>query len=60
MSVIINTPQVHLIGEIKGAVGFDTDRLFAKFNVRAGHNWTLLSGKDSGETYEEIKDETEE
>lgn len=31
-----------------------------QFNVRAGHNWTLLSGKDTGETFEEIKDETEE
>jgi len=28
--------------------------------VRVGHNWTLLSGKDSGETFEEIKEETEE
>lgn len=28
--------------------------------MRVGHNWTLLSGKDSGETYEEIKEETEE
>lgn len=28
--------------------------------MRVGHNWSLLSGKDSGETYEEIKDDTEE
>jgi hypothetical protein len=25
-----------------------------------GHNWTLLSGKETGETYEEIKDSTDE
>ncbi len=52
--------EVHLIGELKGAYGFDTNRLFCKFNVRVGYNWTLLSGKDNGETYEEIKDDTEE
>jgi B9 domain-containing protein 2 len=32
----------------------------AKFNVRTGYNWTLISGRDAGETYEEIKDGTEE
>ena len=57
---VINTPQVHLIGEVKEAYGFDTSRLFCKFQVRVGYNWTLLSGKDSGETFEEIKEETEE
>ena len=55
MSAIINTPQVHLIGDIKFAEGFTEDRLFCRFNFKVGHNWTLLSGKDSGETYEEIK-----
>lgn len=54
-----NTPQVHLIGEIKGASGFDSNRIFCKFETRAGHNWTLLGGKDSGETYEEIRDEVD-
>mgnify|MGYP000857260588 CR=1 FL=1 len=53
------TPQLHLIGEIKGANGFDGNRVFCKFSIRSGHNWTLISGKDYGETYEEIKDETE-
>jgi hypothetical protein len=28
--------------------------------VRSGINWVLLNGKDKGETYEEIKDDTEE
>ena len=60
MVVNANTPQVHLIGEIKGATGFDTSRIFCKFEVRAGTNWTLLGGKDSGETYEEIRDEIDE
>lgn len=40
---VINTPQgnltyalmalVHLIGEVKGAYGFDTNRLFCKVSV---------------------------
>ena len=47
-----------MIGEIKGAVGFDVSRTFCKFEFRVGHlNWTLLAGKDSGETYEEVRDE---
>ena len=53
------TPQLHLIGEIKGAQGFDGNRLFCKYWVKSGHNWIILNGKNSGETYEEIKDETE-
>lgn len=59
MTSVNATPQLHLIGEIKGATGFDGNRVFCKFSVRSGHNWTLISGKDQGETYEEIKDETE-
>lgn len=54
------TPQVHLIGEIKGATGFDHTRMFCKFEIRSGNNWTLLAGNDCGETYEEIRDECEE
>ena len=53
------TPQVHLIGEIKTAEGFDGNRVFCKFSIRSGKNWTLISGKSQGETYEEMKDETE-
>ena len=59
MSVIINTPQVHLIGDIKLAQGFKQDRLFCRYTLKVGHNWSLLSGKDSGETYEEIKESTD-
>ena len=56
-----NTPQVHLIGEIKGATGFDANKLFCKFEVRSGHtNWQLFAGKESGETYEEIRDEIDD
>ena len=53
-------PQLHLIGEIKTATGFDGDRLYCKYNVKSGKNWVLLSGSQYGETYEEIKDETED
>ena len=54
------TPQLHLIGEIKGAQGFDGNRVFCKYSIRSGHNWILISGKNQGETYEEVKDETEQ
>ena len=61
MALSANTPQVHLIGEIKGATGFDVNRIFCKYEVRCGHtNWTLLGGKDTGETYEEIRDEIDD
>ena len=53
------TPQVHLIGEIKNAYGFAGNRLYCKYSVRVGHQWTHVSGKSSGETYEEILDEVE-
>ena len=60
MSNQSGTPQVHLIGEIKGSTGFDGNRVFCKYSIRSGKNWTLISGKNQGETYEEVKDETDE
>ena len=61
MVLSANTPQVHLIGEIKGATGFDANKLFCKFDVRTGRDdWKLIAGKESGETYEEIRDEIDE
>jgi B9 domain-containing protein 2 len=56
MAFTANTPQLHLIGEIRGATGFEADRLFCRYEFRVGHNWTLMGGKDTGETYEEIRD----
>ena len=60
MSINPSTPQVHLIGEIRGATGFDAARIFCKFEVKVGYNWTLIAGTDSGETYEEVRDEIDE
>ena len=40
------TPQLHLIGEIKSATGFDGNRVFCKYEIKAGHHWILVSGKD--------------
>ena len=60
MSTNAQTPQVHLIGEIKGAHGFNSSRHFCKFEVKCGLNWTLINGKDQGETYEEVVDEIDE
>ena len=57
MSNSAQTPQVHLIGEIKGATGFDSYRHFCKFQVKVGQNWTLINGQEAGETYEEVQDE---
>lgn len=54
------TPQMHVIGEIKGATGFDSSRIFCKFEIRSGENWSLLAGKDCGETYEEIRDDVDD
>ena len=51
---------MHLIGEIKGATGFQSSRIFCKFQVKCGLNWTLINGNDSGETYEEVADEIDE
>ena len=55
-----STPQLHLIGEISRATGFEGNRLFCKYTVKSGNNWILVSGKESGETYEEIKNESED
>ena len=55
-----STPQVHLIGEIKQATGFPGNRCFCKYSIRSGNNWICVSGKENGETYEELKDETED
>ena len=60
MSQASFTPQLHLIGEIKQASGFEGNRLFCKYSIRSGNNWILVSGKEEGETYEEIKDEYED
>ena len=60
MALSANTPQVHLIGEIKGATGFDVSRVFCKYEFRVGHNWSLIGGKEHGETYEEVRDEIDQ
>ena len=60
MSNNSQTPQVHLIGEIKGGTGFPSSRSFCKFEVKSGLNWTLINGKDVGETYEEVADEVDD
>ena len=60
MTTVIPSPQVHFIGEIKGATGFDSNRLFCKWNFKNGTHWTLISGNDFGETYEEATCDAEE
>ena len=60
MAFNANTPQVHIIGELRGATGFDSERLFCKYEFRVGHNWTHMSGKHEGETFEEVRDSINE
>ena len=45
-------PQVHLIGKIAGAINFDTDTLFMKYAFKSGENWTVISGTESGDTFQ--------
>ena len=59
MSGIIPSPQVHFIGEIKGATGFEQNRLFCKWSFKTGVHWTLISGNETGETYEEETDDND-
>ena len=41
-------------------MGFEGNRLFCKYSIKSGNNWILVSGKENGETYEEIKNENED
>jgi B9 domain-containing protein 2 len=56
MESLFRTPQVHLIGEVVGASGFTSAKLYAKvrssqWHFKVGPDWRLLSGTQSGETF---------
>mmetsp|Transcript_30887 Transcript_30887/g.35170 ORF Transcript_30887/g.35170 Transcript_30887/m.35170 type:complete len:187 (-) Transcript_30887:225-785(-) len=53
--ILSRSPQVYILGQIKGAHGFESTHLYAKWRIVAGESWRLVSGKekDSGETYED-------
>eukprot|EP00823_Brevimastigomonas_motovehiculus_P002072 TRINITY_DN132_c0_g1_i1.p1 TRINITY_DN132_c0_g1~~TRINITY_DN132_c0_g1_i1.p1 ORF type:complete len:365 (+),score=114.17 TRINITY_DN132_c0_g1_i1:94-1188(+) len=53
-------PQVHIIGQIRGATGYDSLDVFCKYKFEAGSKWHLLNGEDKGRTWvSERIDETE-
>ena len=60
MSQGIATPQLHLIGEVKGAREFSENRLFCKWGFKFGKHFTVHSGNVSGETFEEEKSDGEQ
>ncbi|KAG5190270.1 B9 domain-containing protein [Tribonema minus] len=47
--VAAHVPEMHVIGEILGGVGFGTG-VSCMYRVEAGKNWTLLCGHDAGHT----------
>ena len=59
MESVFRTPQVHVIGEIVGAKGFNCSKLYGKFEFRAGESWRLLAGKPAGETFYDSSENSE-
>ncbi|CAI2382494.1 unnamed protein product [Moneuplotes crassus] len=53
------TPQLHLIGEIKSAKNFESNRLFCKWEFKYGKHLTVIDGNTEGETFEEEKPDKE-
>ena len=50
-------PEVHLIGQIVGATGFESDNAFCQFEVKAGPAWSLLGGDSEGQTQVDYRDQ---
>ena len=48
------TPQLHIVGKLAYAQGFDYHEIYAKFSFKVGANWTLLSGSSHSETFQSI------
>ncbi|XP_025920884.1 transforming growth factor beta-1-like, partial [Apteryx rowi] len=42
--------ELHVIGQIVGASGFDESSLFCKWDIHAGSAWKLLAGRREGQT----------
>lgn len=43
--------ELHLIGQLLNAVGFDDAQLFCKWSVQHGPNWTAVEGACEGTTF---------
>ena len=56
MDSVFRSPQVHIIGEIIGASGFKSSKVYCRvipnqWQIHVGEKWKLLSGTDRGETF---------
>ncbi|CAG9331657.1 unnamed protein product [Blepharisma stoltei] len=60
MDSVFRTPQVHVIGEIIGASGFASTKVYARWRMNVGHDWRLLSGIDNGETFYDCTEHVED
>eukprot|EP00959_Pyramimonas_sp_CCMP1952_P301328 6304511-Pyramimonas_sp.AAC.1 len=51
--------EVHIVGQIVGASGFEQRNLFCKWGVEAGQSWDRLEGLDMGQTHVDHPEEGE-
>jgi len=43
-------PEVHVLGELAGGAGFETDNAFCVYSIGHGKEWTLVGGDEKGQT----------
>mmetsp|Transcript_5941 Transcript_5941/g.24076 ORF Transcript_5941/g.24076 Transcript_5941/m.24076 type:complete len:177 (-) Transcript_5941:2241-2771(-) len=43
--------ELHVVGEIVGAMGFEDRNLFCKWGLEAGSMWELVEGESGGQTH---------
>ena len=51
MAQKVGEPELHVIGEILGAQGYEFPSLFCKFAFEVGGNFRLLQGLSAGQTH---------
>jgi len=51
--------EVHIVGQIVGASGFQQRNLFCKWGVEVGQSWDRLEGADMGQTHVDHPEEGE-
>eukprot|EP00164_Ancoracysta_twista_P001355 GFYU01001765.1.p1 GENE.GFYU01001765.1~~GFYU01001765.1.p1 ORF type:complete len:177 (+),score=25.31 GFYU01001765.1:180-710(+) len=49
--------EVHLIGQLAGATGFDDNHVFCKFWIVAGQQWRLIEGAAEGRTHIDLPED---
>jgi B9 domain-containing protein 2 len=43
-------PELHVLGEIVGGSGFDSDNSFCFYELKTGDHWTLVGGEAKGQS----------